>query len=59
MAASKAKKANGKLKKGFYYAKGGKVLTAKPKPRSKLYKQARALGSAGGKASAKKQRKLF
>lgn len=54
-------KANGKLKKGFSYAKGGAVVMAKPKKRTKLYKSAKALGSVGGKASARKrkQRELF
>jgi hypothetical protein len=52
-------RADGKLKPGHYYGKGGKVLKAKKKPRTKLYAQAKALGRAGGKATARKQRKLF
>lgn len=56
---AKGLKANGKLKKGYYYGVGGKVLKAKPKPRTALYASAKALGSAGGRATAKKQRKLF
>jgi hypothetical protein len=47
---------NGKLKAGFYYSKGGKVIKAKIKKRTKLYRQAKALGSAGGKAKAAKKK---
>jgi hypothetical protein len=47
-------KSNGRLKAGYYFAKGGKVLKAKPKKRTKLYRQAKALGSAGGRAKAQK-----
>lgn len=52
-------KANGRLKKGFYFGKGGKVLKAKPKKRTVLNHCAKKLGSAGGKVTARKQRKLF
>lgn len=49
-------KANGRLKKGFSYDKGGKIVMAKPKKRTKLYRSAKALGSAGGKVTARKRK---
>lgn len=53
----------GKLKKGFYHDKDGKLRKSQPVKRTKLYSAAKALGSAGGKANAKKnhgkQRSLF
>lgn len=53
----------GKLKKGFYYDRDGKLRKSQPVKRTPLYGAAKALGSAGGKANAKKnhprQRKLF
>lgn len=49
----------GKLKSGYYYDSDGKLRKAQPVKRSKLYASAKKLGSAGGKATAKRQRKLF
>lgn len=46
----------GKLKPGYYYDRDGKIRKAQPVKRSKLYNHAKALGSAGGKASAKRKR---
>lgn len=58
MAISKAAatKANGRLKKGYYYGKGGTIRKAKTPKRTKLYGCAKKLGSAGGKVTAKKRR---
>lgn len=49
----------GKLKAGYYYDVDGILKKAKAVVRTKLYKAAKALGSAGGKAKAKRQFKLF
>lgn len=49
----------GKLKPGYYYDRDGKLRKAQPVKRTRLYKAAKALGSAGGKATAKRQQKLF
>ncbi|MCC4238145.1 hypothetical protein LL266_16775 [Vibrio anguillarum] len=49
----------GKLKPCYYYDQDGKLRKAQPVKRTKLYKAAAKLGSAGGKATARRQRKLF
>lgn len=49
-------KRTGRLKKGYHYGKGGKILKAKPKKRTPLYPEAKKLGSAGGKVTARKRR---
>lgn len=49
-------KRTGRLKKGYHFGKGGKVVKAKPKKRTPLFPHAAKLGSAGGKVTAKKRR---
>lgn len=46
----------GRLKKGYSYDKGGRIVKAKPEKRTKFYKCAKTLGSQGGRASAAKRR---
>jgi len=45
----------GRLKPGYYYDRDGKLRKAQPIKRTPLYKAAKALGKAGGKATAKRQ----
>lgn len=52
-------KNKGKLKKGYYYDKDGKLRKAQPVQRTRLYKAAAQLGAAGGKATARRQKRLF
>lgn len=49
--------ASGKLKPGYFFGKGGRLKKAKPKRRTRLYSHAKALGSAGGKATARKKKR--